>query len=410
MNWLKTLQEKQLQDFLDRGLPTRREERWKYTDVSTLSFPRRRESIPASHENNNSERLFAIDSRLRGNDSINIVFIDGLFSSGYSNLKNLPSEVTACSIHEALPRLQSYLSKELDVQRYPFAVLNTAHLNDGLFLHIPKNCVLKTPIHCLYLSTENNFSSHLRNIVVADANSQCVLIEEYTAQAQEYFTNTVTQIFLNENAQLHYYKIQDESMAANHIANIIVEQKKDSRLKSFSLAKGALLAREDFHVKLQEPGAFCSLLGLYHLTENKQHMDNHLYVDHLSENGTSSMLYKGILDKKSHAVFNGKVYVEKGAQKTNAYQANHNLLLSNDAQIDTKPELEIYAEDVKCAHGATIGQLDSESLFYLCSRGIEKNAAKKLLTHAFAEEIIGKIEHPNIMQYIQQRVKQHEEY
>lgn len=404
-SWLRALQEKQMQSFVKRGFPTKREELWKYTDVSYLSKQKFEQGMMSAHQ--------YTDTLATQN---HVVFVNGHFSAEHTNLKNLPEGVVACSIRDALSQhaelIKPYLSKEFDSQRFPFVALNTALLNDGMFLYIPKNCAISAPIHCVYLNTnQNNFMTHSRNIIVADVNSQCVFIEEHIAQqAANYFANVVTQLYLNENALVHYYKIQAEDLQATHIANVIAEQKKDSTLKSFTLDVGGLLTRTDINIALQERGAACELNGLYYLDANGQHVDNHLFVDHIAEHGTSSMLYKGILDKKSRAVFNGKVFVEKSAQKINAHQANHNLLLSKDAEIDTKPELEIYADDVKCAHGATIGQLDAEALFYLRSRGMTEAEARIMLTHAFAEEITSKIEHPLIMQYIQERAGQHEKF
>lgn len=412
MDWLTQLQTKQQQAFLRRGFPTKKEERWKYVDFSGLTSENRAASANRAATVRERAGLVTLPDG-RGSDWHDIVFINGIFSAQYAKL---PEGVVVCTIEQAIKQheelIRPYLSQEYNAKQFPFAALNTATMTNGMFLYVPKNGALSAPIHCLFINTDSSdFTIHPRNILIADKNSQVVIIEEHVSQhAEKYFSNTVTQIFLNENAQAHYYKIQDESAQATHVANIIVELKQDSTLKSFTLDSGAALARTDFHVFLRERGAASYLNGLYHLHNLGQLVDNHIDVNHLAEHGTSSMLYKGVLDKKTRAVFNGKVYVEKAAQKINAHQANHNLLLTTEAEINTKPELEIYADDVKCAHGATIGQLDSEALFYLRARGIDEEAAKKILTRAFAEEIISKIEHADIQQYIHERVERHEKY
>jgi Fe-S cluster assembly protein SufD len=396
--WLRDVQTKHMQEFLLRGFPTKREEMWKYTNVSRADFS----SIvtPCLSRGPVNKKAFNIT----GPRDKHGVTMEG------SHRTNADG-IIFCSIIEALKNheelIKPYLSREANAKRYPFAALSAALMTDGYFLYIPKNAVLTTPIHQLF--SQQTGTSHSRNIIVAGESSQAVLVEEYSStDSQEYFTNTFTQIHLEENAKLHCYKIQDEGKQATHISNVIVEQKRNSVFNHFKLDVGGTLVREDVHVLLRETGAECFLNGLYYLQEDKQHIDNHLYVDHLAPQGNSQMHYKGILQNKSRAVFNGKVFVEKDAQKTNSNQSNHNLLLSKDAEIDAKPELEIYADDVKCAHGATVGQLDAEALFFLRSRGIEKQEAEILLTHAFAEDVFRKIEHADMLQYIQERVAQHE--
>lgn len=398
-NWLRDLQEKQLDAFLSRGIPTRKEELWKYTDVTTLE---KQNFVWAT------ERSTSSLNKLSKFEKISLVFINGYFAPHLSDTALLPKDVLLCPISEALIAHESvikpHLLLELDASRHPFVSLNSALMTDGLFLSIPKNVAISTPIHCIFLSTEqNNVLTCPRNIIVAGANSKATLIEEYVAEnAENYFTNACTFLFPDENAQLNYYKLQSESMTATHISTLFINQKQDSKVSSFHLATGSRLAREDILVTQKERGAECYLNGFYNLSEDNQHIDNHLHVDHIAALGTSSMQYKGVLDKKSRAVFNGKVHVHKNAQQINANQSNHNLLLSKQAEINTKPELEIYADDVKCTHGATVGQLDAESLFYLRARGIEKNRAIELLTHAFIADVINKIEHRGIRDYVQQ--------
>ncbi len=386
--WLRTFREQQLNKFLQRGFPTRREEQWKYTDVTHLKKM-------SYVENQQTNSIHPIP--LAMSDAIFLVFIDGYFAAQLSDITLLPKQVLLCSLQQALKShenlIKPYLTREFDEKQYPFACLNSALLSDGMFLQVPKNISVSAPIQCVYLNTaEKNTVSCPRNIIHVEENSQITIIEEYVGETgNHYFTNAVSEIYAENNARVYYHKIQNESSEATHIANLFLHQKQDSQVKTHTLAVGANLAREDVHVDLRERGAECSLNGFYCLTRDNQHIDSHIHVDHRAAQGKSRMLYKGILDKKSHAVFNGKVFVHKNAQQNNAHQANHNLLLSSLAEINTKPELEIYADDVKCTHGATVGQLDAESLFYLRSRGIKQNEALRLLTYAFAGEVIDHI-------------------
>lgn len=391
---LQNLQDQQLQAFLQRGFPTRREEHWKYTDTSFLG----KQEWQWAHNKTLVSGVPAV-SRIR------FVFVNGYFSQELSDIKLLPDNVVLTSFTQKISQNNMEFITEFDAQKYPFAALNTALTTDGFYLCVPANTVISEPIHCLFVSSEqNHFITSPRNMIILGRNSQATLIEEYYSNDTiSYFTNSVTQVFAEENAQLQHYKIQAESENATHVATFLVNQKQDSCINRFCLDVGSRLAREDVVISLAEAGAACHLRGFYKLTEDKQHVDNHLLVDHLAANGNSSMAYKGTIDKKARAVFNGKVYVHPNAQKITALQSNHNLLLSTDAEVDTKPELEIYADDVKCSHGATVGQLNSDALFYLQARGISKEDAALLLIHAFADDIMKQISQPQIKQYIQQR-------
>jgi len=405
MNWLMDFRTQQLKQFNENGLPTRKNEWWKYTDIQKNAIPDNagilKESLDVSEWSAVSDIL--------------IVFVNGHFSAKLSEMKAFPKEVIACTINDALKtkedKIKSCLLRERNEKQFPFATLNSAMMTDGLFLEIPKNVKCITPIHLLFIHTDQtDFSTSPHHIILANPNSQLTVIEEHVAKnAQRYFTNTVTEIHAGENARIDYYKIQDDDLTATHVGNVFVEQHKDSCVKTFTFSKNSRLTREDVSVWQKQDGAETSLHGLYVLSHDQQHVDHHVHVDHLASFGTSSMLYKGILDKKSRGVFNGKVHVHPAIKQINAHQENHNLLLSNDAEMNSKPELEIYAEDVKCTHGATIGQLDDEALFYLLSRGIEKNEAHRMLVHAFSEEVYDKIEDETIRLYIQQRMNHYEE-
>lgn len=284
------------------------------------------------------------------------------------------------------------------------------HLEAGRsVLHIPENYQSTSPIYLKFLS-DNNIESLLHHTVVMGENSRAVVMAEFTgnAQAETYAVHSTLEFYLNKNACIDYYKLQNEHERAKHHANMMVEQHESSCATFFFADFGGQKSQVNLRVKLSEPHAACHLHGLYFLNHDNQQMENHIHVEHLAEHGTSSMLFKGVLDKKSRALFHGKVQVHEKAQHTNAHQANHNLLLSPNAEVSTQPQLEIYAEDIKCSHGATVGQIDSDSLFYLRSRGIEKPAALKLLTDAFIADMMNKINDATIRQYFLSRVTQHE--
>lgn len=400
--WLQAFRIQQFDKFLARGLPTRQEEWWKYTNVAYLEKAHFSTSAIPAKAGTHPDKYT--------NSTILLVFENGHFSQKMSNTHLLPPEVilsplsSAIRTHEHL--IKPYLLQQLDGQRHPFTYLNSALMMEGTFLQIPKNCLVPYPIHLLFLNTgQDKFISCPRNIIIAHAGAQVKIIEEHTVnQAEHYFTNVVTELYAYPNARIDYYKLQSEHVTATHIANVRVHQKQDSFVNTFFADDGSHLAREDLTVDLHESGAVCHMNGLYLLKHDEQQVDNHIYVKHAATHGTSSMLYKGILNNKSRAVFNGKVHAYPGAQQTHAQQANHNLLLSPAAEVNTKPELEIYADDVKCTHGATVGQLDVDALFYLRARGIEKAAALKLLAQAFTTEVMQKITDIAIRDYFQQRV------
>lgn len=393
--WLNTTKKNQLRDFLERGFPTSHEEDWKYADTrtllpSTLRWSERKEP--------HNIHVFSEVPTIR------LVFVNGHFSPKDSDLSLLPETIYLSSLSKTLetqPDLLKYLIQEFDVKQFPFAALNTALLTDGMVLIIPKNTELSTPIHCVYFNThQDHFIISPRNIFQMHENSRAIFLEEYIgASSNHYVTNTLTYVYAKPESELHYYKIQNETPTATHMGQLFLCQEKNSVFKSFHLNVGASFVRENIRIALQDKGASCCLNGFYKLAHDHQQMDHHIGVNHIATESESSMLFKGVIDKKNRASFSGKVLVHKDAQKINAQQANHNLLLSPKAEVNTKPQLEIYADDVKCTHGATVGQIDPESLFYLQARGIGKNEARALLTHAFATDVFNKIAHSEIRHY-----------
>ncbi|HJV73744.1 MAG TPA: Fe-S cluster assembly protein SufD [Noviherbaspirillum sp.] len=386
--WLGRIRTEALDIFAQQGFPTKRDEEWKYTSVAEfekhafLAMPASRDDAVATA----IARNFAIE-----NDAAHLlVFQNGRYAPALSSPGNLPSGATLKSLADVLATtpdiLEPYLAN--GEQQPAFDALNAAFMADGVFLHLKRGTVLETPVHLLFLSTQAESASHLRNIIVAEEGAQATVIEHYAGtDGTLYFTNVVSRIFAAENAVIEHHKLQQEAGNAFHVAGIHAIQRRDSHFASNSFTLGGALTRNDITTVFDAAGCDATLNGLY-LVGGQQHVDNHTRIDHRMPNGTSRENYRGVLDGRSHAVFNGKVIVHPGAQKTNAFQANHNLLLSREAEIDTKPQLEIHADDVKCNHGATIGQLDETQLFYLRSRGIDEAVARNLLVHAFAHDVI----------------------
>ncbi len=388
--WLRSIREAGIERFATLGFPATSNEQWKYTNVKALT---RHRFVPAASAaaldaGNLGERA------LTGLDAHTLVFVDGLFAPALSAAGALPPGVRllpfAAAVQQLPELLERHLARYADGAANGFAALNEAFMRDGAVLELSAGARLEKPVHLLFVASahEQPTWQPLRNLVVAGPGSEAVIIETHTSlDAEVYFTNAVSELVLGEGARIEHYKLQAEGPQAYHVATVQVSQGRDSRFVSHSMATGARLARTDLNVSLDAEGAECSLYGLY-VTGGRQHIDNHTRVDHRKPHGTSREFYKGVLGGRSRAVFNGQVYVHPHAQHTDAQQSNNNLLLSADAEIDTKPQLEIYADDVKCAHGATVGQLDEHMLYYMRSRGIEERRARAMLTYGFAHDLI----------------------
>lgn len=390
--WLAQARNAALERFAQYGYPTARDEEWKYTSVAALEKRAFTAIVDSEPDGGAAAAMF---DRLALEDQSGhlLVFVNGRHAPALSRIGKLPSGVALGSLADALEHAPEQLEPYLTDagSQTVFGALNTAFMADGAWLHIPRGVAVEDPIHLLFLNTASGSAIHPRNVIVAEEGARATVIEHYAgADDAVYFNNAVTQIFAAGNAAVEHYKLQQESARAFHIAGIHARQRQDSRFESHSVTLGAALARNDITTLFDAAGCEATLNGLY-LISGRQHADNHTCIDHAAPNGTSHEYYRGVLDGAARAVFNGKVIVRPGAQKTNARQANHNLLLSRDAEIDTKPQLEIHADDVQCAHGATIGQLDDTQLFYLRSRGIEEAIARNLLVHAFAHDVIERI-------------------
>jgi len=393
--WLSQIRNSAISQFERTGFPTMRDEEWRFTNVSPIA------QIPFQPVEGSCHGLAAADIANFGfsdSECAQLVFVDGRYCENFSCVQDLTDGTRVMNLSRALREepdlLQAQLARQASGNQNAFAALNAAFMADGAFVYIPPGRIGKNFIYLLYLSTgrAEPTVSFPRNLIVAGRGSQAKIVESYAGTGDGlYFTNSVTEIVMEEGAVLDHYKLQRESEDAFHIASMHALQGRDSNLKAHSLSLGGSIVRNDVHVTLNDQGADCILNGLY-VTKGRQHVDNHTSIDHAMPNCTSRELYKGILDDKSSGVFTGRIMVRKGAQKTNAKQVNKNLLLSESALVNTKPQLEIFADDVKCTHGATIGRLDDEALFYLRSRGIEESSARTLLTYAFATEILSEVQ------------------
>jgi Fe-S cluster assembly protein SufD len=394
--WIHSIRKAAIQRFLELGFPTVRDEEWIHTDVGPLTRIAFAAAPPPSAgtaltTTQVHQHLFA---DLPG---CTLVFVNGRFVPTLSTLCALPPGVELGGLAEALAAggpVEQHLTRHLPFGDHAFLALNTAFVEDGAFLRVPKGKVVTAPIHLLFLSSTDGTptASHPRVLVLAEEGSQVSVIESYAGfGAAPYFTNAATEVVVGPSATVNHYKVQREEKGAFHMASLQARVEGGGRFVSYSMALGGGIARTEVNALLDGEGAECTMNGLYVL-DGRQLVDSRTFVDHAKPHCTSNQLYKGILTGHSRGVFNGRVLVRKDAQKTDAHQTNKNMLLSEDALVDTKPQLEIRADDVRCTHGATIGQLQEDAVFYLRSRGIDAAAARTILTQAFAREVLSRIE------------------
>lgn len=393
VDWLDRSRSLALDAFASTGFPTPRHEDWKYTRVTPIE----KRSFKLAEANGIDVQTADVEHLyLGGLDCEQLVFVDGRYVDALSrrNVAESGARITTLesAINASSPLLETHLGQYADSADQPFNALNTAFMADGAVIHVKNRGAGQQPIHLIFIASCEDVVSHPRILVVAEPGSHSTVIESYVSLSSGcYFTNAITEIVLMEDAQVDHYKLQEESTKAFHIATLQVRQDRNSRFASHSISFGGQLVRNDINVVLDAEGASCLLNGLF-MAGGRQHMDYHTCIDHAKPNGSSEEVYKGILDGRARGVFNGRVKVHPDAQKTDAHQSNKNLLLSRDAEIDTKPELEIYADDVKCSHGATVGQLDEQTLYYLRSRGIGESQARALLTYGFARDILERVD------------------
>jgi Fe-S cluster assembly protein SufD len=387
--WLRQLRTEAVDRVSALKIPTTRDEEWRFTDISPLT------EVPFQVAQTIPQLQPAeIKYHYLQEAATRLVFIDGQYASALSTINNdsgiivgnLSTLLTSYSA-EIAPHLGRYASFNDNI----FAALNTAFLHDGAVIIVPKNISIAPPIHLLFIATQKEVTSYPRCLIVAEPGSHVTVVEDYIAQHEvAYVTNSVTEVSVADDAHVNHIRLQRDSHQAFHIANCTATLAHASNFQSINVALGARISRCNLNVQLASEGAECTVNGLA-LIKEQQLADTHTFIDHIKPNGTSRQLHKCIVDGASHAVFNGKIIVQPNAQQTDSSQTSRNLLLTGQAQVDTKPQLEIFADDVKCAHGATVGQLDPEEIFYLKSRGLSEVAARNLLTYAFGAEIIDRI-------------------
>jgi len=393
--WLRELRTGALQRFAERGYPSPRDEAWKYTNVTPLL---KQAFAPVTAPLRPDEVTRAdLSAHLFGAAGIPLaVFVDGRFSAGLSDLASLPRGVEVRSLREMLehdgPAVEDLLATQPLQEPHGFIELNTAFMTDGAFIRFGPDAAPGQPVHLLFVSGGAAASaSYLRNVVVAARGSRGAVIEHYVSlRDAQTLCNVVTRCVLERDAALEHYKLNAEGDGAHHFSAIHVEQEEGSRYTAHNIAAGGRLVRNDLRSVLGGEGGECVLNGLY-LGRGRQHIDNHTCIEHRVPRCTSREWYKGVLDGQSRGVFSGHVIVQQEAQQTDAQQTNHNLLLSDEAEADTRPQLEIYADDVKCGHGSTVGQLNADAQFYLRTRGIGEPLARRLLVAAFAQDVVGRM-------------------
>lgn len=403
--WLAKWRDQHWNKFNSCGIPTKKQDRFKYTDFDFLQHKNF-----ALAEQDEEIQLQAVVDKHRLNGALLVTIVNGYFSKAYSDmqqLEKLSKQFIACSLKDAISAFPELIKKHwpqmVDEKKYPFASLAIAFSDDGLFLYLPEKHELPLPLHILSITTSDNEISTPQHLFVLEAQSKLTILEEHISLAeQSSMHNSVTHFFLNNAAKLEHIKVQRETKKTIHMAHHFVEQMQDSETNFVNFSFGASFARDDLAINLLGVGAKAKAGGLYRADLQHQYIDNHIDIAHLAAHTQSEMLYKGVIAANARAVFNGKVYVQKDAQKIIAHQANHNLLLSNQAEVYSKPELEIYADDVKCKHGATTGQLDQDAIFYMRARGIPEQEAIHILLQGFAEEMLERITHAGIKMRVQE--------
>jgi len=406
--WLRHLRADAMTRFQETGLPTTRQEDWRFTSVAALA----RTSFRHAAQCDTMLSARDIAPYRLAESACELIFVNGHFSPRLSTMTNLPQGVSVSSLAEKMrlscESIEPHLARYADTRRDAFVALNTALFEDGAAIRILRRTVVERPIHLLYVTvgTDGPIMTHPRNLIVAEEQSQAAVIEDHAFLGENAaFSNAVTELTAGEEAIVSHCMIERENYTSSHISTLRIEQARSSNVASHSVLLGGGLVRNNVHPVLAGEGAECLINGLF-LGRGRQHLDNYMVVEHVGPNSSSRQFYNGILDEQARGVFHGRIIVHKDAQKTDAKQTNRNLLLSDDARIDTKPQLEIHADDVKCTHGATIGQIDEDALYYLRSRGIDEAAARTLLLYAFASECVDRVKEPPIRKFIEGLTRQ----
>ncbi len=387
-----------IETFEQQGFPTKKMEEWKYTSLNTLVktdysvFPKKTQELTLS----DVQRYILHDV-----DTYKIVLVDGVYSAFLSETTHEGMDVCLMSAALSRPKYRKVIDTYFDQiadRSDSLTALNTALTKEGAFIHIPKGRVVEKPIQIIHFSTGVNANLMLqpRNLIVVEPKAEVQIIERHQSLSDAaVFTNSVTEIFAHKGSQIDYYKIQNDHQEASLIDSTYISQQKHSHAKVHTFSFGGKLIRNNLHFYHKDQAIESTMKGIT-LIEGKQLVDHHTLVHHAHPNSSSHQEYKGIFDGQATGVFNGKIVVEQEAQKTNAFQQNNNILMSDKATINTKPQLEIFADDVKCSHGCTIGQLDESAMFYLQTRGIPKKEARALLTYAFANNVLSSVAIPSV--------------
>ena len=411
--WLRKLREDAFESFCETGFPTTHDEDWRFTNLSSII----RTPFSLAEEPRATVLHSNFDSDLKpwrmDGAAARLVFVDGQFVRHLSSIGALPPGIVISSLKQEIAmggeRLADHLGRYLNIQRDPFCALNTAFVEDGAFVHVSKGISLEAPIHLLFLSSGRDVSTmmHPRNLLLIEREAQATFIEEYVSVGDStVFSNSATELVVGENSTVSHFMIEREHGKAFNVSTLRIQQERSANVASHSVLLGGGLVRNNVHPVLAGEGGECLINGLF-VGTRQQHLDNYMYVEHASPHCSSRQFYNGILDGAAHGVFHGRIIVHRDAQKTDAKQTNRNLLLSDDAQIDTKPQLEIYADDVKCTHGATIGQIEENALFYLRSRGIDEVSARRFLLSAFARECVERISPGIARTHVEQLIETH---
>lgn len=389
--WLQQLRGEGFQAFSERGFPNNREEEWRYTSLSalnkTLFAPATRQTIDADWLN-----------RYRLDNAFSVVLVNGRFAADLSRLEGYTVSGLAETLAQNPAKLENKLGQAVASSEHNLVAFNNAWFGGGVVIEISAGQKLDRPLQILHVVTEEGALAATRNLIIVNDQAEAEVVETYVGSANGYFTASVNECLLGRNAGLTLYKVQLEAEKAQHFGGTYVKQAQDSRFAHHNFALGSGLARSDIHGDL-DTAAECSLNGLF-VASKRQHIDNHTRINHLKPHGISREFYKGVLDDRARGVFQGRVIVAENAQRTDSEMNNRNLLLSADAEVDTKPQLEIYNDDVKCSHGVTVGQLEEKSVFYLQSRGVDEASARNILTFAFANEMVDKVENAELKELL----------
>jgi Fe-S cluster assembly protein SufD len=410
--WMQQLRADAWERFAAKGFPTTHDEDWRFTNLAALA----RTPFRRTAKTNAAHLAKAIDAFRLPGAACQLVFINGHFAPELSDASNLPSGLEWCALKRAVDcgieacapgGIEQHLGRYADVSRDVFAALNTALWDDGAYLRFRRGAAIEHPVHLLYISAGagEEIMTHPRTVVVAEEQSQASVVEDYVSIGNEAaFSNAVTELVAGDGAVVSHFLVERENLASFNVSTLRIEQARAANVASHSILLGGGLVRNNVHPVLNGEGAECLINGLF-VGAGHQHLDNYMMVEHAQPQCSSRQFYNGILAGHARGVFHGRIIVHKDAQKTDAKQTNRNLLLSDAARIDTKPQLEIHADDVKCTHGATIGQIEEEQLFYLRSRGFPEVEARNLLLYAFAAECLDRVKEPAAREFAERLIQ-----